>query len=59
MAISFEESFVDSQAPNANAIGMPCFGCTPKLLPALIEGCLRGQDLRELAKRVESAPKKH
>ncbi|KWX86561.1 hypothetical protein AMQ83_18260 [Paenibacillus riograndensis] len=32
--------------------GTPCFACTPALLPALVEGALKGQDLGELAKRL-------
>ena len=30
-------------------VGVPCFGCTPKMLPALLEGALKGQDLFRLA----------
>jgi uncharacterized protein with von Willebrand factor type A (vWA) domain len=30
--------------------GVPCFGCTPKLLPTLLEGALKGKDLFQLAK---------
>ncbi|MFE4711737.1 VWA domain-containing protein [Paenibacillus sp. NPDC056722] len=32
--------------------GTPCFACTPALLPGLVEGALKGQDLAELAKRL-------
>jgi hypothetical protein len=32
-------------------VGVPCFGCTPTMLPALLEGALKGQDLRVLAER--------
>ncbi|MCL6603632.1 MAG: VWA domain-containing protein [Paenibacillus sp.] len=32
--------------------GTPCFACTPALLPALVEGALKGQDLAELSKRL-------
>lgn len=32
--------------------GTPCFACTPALLPQLVEGALKGQDLAELAKRL-------
>jgi hypothetical protein len=31
-------------------VGVPCFGCTPKMLPVLLEGALKGQDLFKLAK---------
>jgi hypothetical protein len=30
--------------------GVPCFGCTPKMLPTLLEGALKGKDLFQLAK---------
>lgn len=29
--------------------GVPCFGCTPKMLPTMMEGALKGQDLFKLA----------
>jgi hypothetical protein len=29
---------------------VPCFGCTPTMLPVLLEGALKGQDLFKLAK---------
>jgi hypothetical protein len=32
-------------------VGVPCFGCTPNLLPLLLEGALKGQDLQALAER--------
>lgn len=44
--------FDEALAKKLSNIGVPCFGCTPKMLPELIEGCLRDQDLNELAKRV-------
>jgi hypothetical protein len=37
-------------------IGVPCFGCTPAMLPALLEGALKGQDLRDLAERCGVKP---
>ena len=39
-------------------IGIPCFGCTPQNLPALIEGALGGDDLMVLAEKVRTKPKK-
>ena len=27
-------------------VGVPCFGCTPAMLPMLLEGALKGQDLQ-------------
>lgn len=44
--------FDEGLAKKMAAIGVPCFGCTPQKLPELIEGCLRKQDLNELAKRI-------
>lgn len=32
-------------------VGVPCFGCTPALLPSLLEGALKGVDLQALAQR--------
>lgn len=32
-------------------VGVPCFGCTPVMLPTLLEGALKGQDLKALAER--------
>lgn len=38
--------------------GVPCFGCTPTMLPSLLEGALKGQDLHVLAERCGIKPKK-
>ncbi len=35
-------------AAELGAMGIPCFGCTPKLLPAVMERVLKGQDLAPL-----------
>jgi hypothetical protein len=35
-------------AAELGAMGIPCFGCTPALLPALIERVMKGQDLAPL-----------
>lgn len=37
-------------ARQMNDRGVPTFGCTPKMLPTLLEGALKGHDLLELAK---------
>lgn len=37
-------------------LGVPCFGCTPTLLPTLLEGALKGQDLHALAERCGIKP---
>ncbi|WP_422657467.1 VWA domain-containing protein [Paenibacillus sp. EC2-1] len=45
--------FYDEQvAKSLSRDGTPCFACTPALLPQLVEGALKGQDLAELAKRI-------
>src|SRR5688572_2734269 len=41
----------DALARKLAEVGVPCFGCTPMLLPALLEGALKGQDLQALAER--------
>jgi hypothetical protein len=33
-------------------LGIPCFGCTPGLLPEFLSGALKGVDLEALAKRL-------
>jgi VWA domain containing CoxE-like protein len=37
-------------------VGVPCFGCTPSMLPVLLEGVLKGQDLQALADRCGVRP---
>jgi Mg-chelatase subunit ChlD len=32
-------------------VGVPSFGCTPNMLPPLLEGAIKGQDLFQLAER--------
>ncbi len=44
-------------AKKFGAMGIPCFGCTPNQLPELMEGALRGQDLRALAERIKTREK--
>ncbi len=45
-------------ARRISQIGIPCFSCTPALLPELLEGALKGKDLNELAKSITSSRKK-
>jgi hypothetical protein len=45
-------SYDDGLARKLAALGIPCFGCTPQRLPELLEGALRGADLKALAARV-------
>lgn len=39
----------DALARKLGGLGVPCFGCTPTLLPDLVAGALRGDDLQGLA----------
>jgi hypothetical protein len=41
----------DALAKKLAAVGVPCFGCTPTMLPPLLEGALKGQDLQAIAER--------
>ena len=45
-------SFDEARARKLAALGIPCFGCTPQRLPELLEGALRGADLKALAARI-------
>ncbi|OKP77137.1 hypothetical protein A3844_02145 [Paenibacillus helianthi] len=45
-------SYDERLAGQLSRDGTPCFACTPALLPQLVEGALKGQDLGELAKRL-------
>ncbi|WP_423802304.1 VWA domain-containing protein [Neobacillus sp. SAB-20_R2A] len=38
-------SYDESNARRLAAMGIPCFGCTPELLPELLEDALMGKDL--------------
>jgi VWA domain containing CoxE-like protein len=49
-------SYDHGTAAELGALGIPCFGCTPKLLPAVIERVMKGQDLAPLL--AEAAAKK-
>lgn len=42
----------DSVARKLASFGIPCFGCSPDRLPELIEGALKGLDLKEMANRI-------
>jgi hypothetical protein len=48
-------TYDEQMAKRLRNLGIPCFGCTPGLLPELLAGALKGQDLERLAARV--APK--
>ncbi|MCI0462996.1 MAG: VWA domain-containing protein [Gemmataceae bacterium] len=38
-------------AKKCTELGVPCFGCTPNMLPPLLEGAIKGQDLMKLAEK--------
>jgi hypothetical protein len=49
--------FDEGLARKLAALGIPCFACTPQRLPELMEGALRGADLKSLAERVAQKAK--
>ncbi|MFB6366695.1 VWA domain-containing protein [Paenibacillus elgii] len=51
-------SYDEHVAKTLAQFGIPCFGCTPDLLPELIEGALQGRDLQELAAKAGKDAKK-
>lgn len=44
-------SYDHDLARELTQLGVPCFGCTPKLLVDVVERVMKGQDLGELAER--------
>jgi hypothetical protein len=44
-------------ARRISQIGIPCFACTPRLLPELLEGVLKGKDLNALAADIKAKSK--
>ncbi len=50
--------FDENLARKLAALGVPCFACTPQRLPELMEGALRGADLKALADRIAEKSKK-
>ncbi|PUA38186.1 hypothetical protein C8Z91_15800 [Paenibacillus elgii] len=51
-------SYDEQVAKTLAQLGIPCFGCTPDLLPELIEGALQGRNLQELVARAGKDAKK-
>jgi len=45
-------SYDESLAKRIRNLGVPCFGCTPSLLPEFLAGALKGADLTALAARL-------
>jgi Mg-chelatase subunit ChlD len=52
----------ENLARRFTAVQVPCFGCTPRMLPTLLEGALKGKDLFQLAQacgiKAEKTPDK-
>lgn len=47
--------YYDAQmAQRIAGLGMPCFACTPQMLPRLLEKALKGQDLTEFEKECKN-----
>lgn len=42
----------ENLAKKLSSLGIPCFACTPRLLPQMLEGTLRGGDLQALANSI-------
>ncbi|HZA52010.1 MAG TPA: VWA domain-containing protein [Myxococcaceae bacterium] len=49
-------SFDQSLAEQLTALGIPCFGCTPKLLVEVVDRVMRNQDLRALLAKAKERP---
>ncbi len=46
--------YYDTQmAQKLAGLGVPCFACTPQLLPELLEKALKGQDLSQFEKNTK------
>ena len=51
-------SYDEGLARKLSALGVPCFGCTPTHLPELLEGALKGADLKALGERITASLRK-
>jgi Mg-chelatase subunit ChlD len=51
-------SYDEGLARRFGEAGVPSFGCTPRMLPTLLEGALKGQDLFRLAQACGVKPEK-
>jgi Mg-chelatase subunit ChlD len=45
-------SYDEHLAKRLRELGVPCFGCTPQLLPDLLSGAIKGANLEQLAARL-------
>lgn len=50
-------SYDEGLAKKLRAFGVPCFACTPNLLPELLAGALKGQNLEQIAERIGTKEK--
>ena len=51
-------SYDEQLAKKLASLGIPCFACTPRRFPQLLEGALRGADLTALAARITESNEK-
>lgn len=51
-------SYDEALARKLTNVGVPSFACTPRMLPTLLEGTLKGQDLFKLAQTCGVKPEK-
>ena len=51
-------SYNANVAKRLSSMGIPCFACTPALLPDMVEAAIKGRDLVELAKVLTAQKKK-
>ena len=47
-------SYDEGLAKRLAAVGVPCMGCTPGVLPEVLAGLLKGRDLRDVVARFDS-----
>jgi Mg-chelatase subunit ChlD len=50
-------SYDEALAKRLRNTGVPCFACTPGVLPELLAGALKGQDLERIAERIGTKEK--
>ncbi len=49
----------ESLTKKISSFGIPCFACSPSLLPELVEGALKGMELNSLAEQIQSRNRKN
>ncbi|MEW6732415.1 MAG: VWA domain-containing protein [Acidobacteriota bacterium] len=49
-------SYDESLAKRLRNVGVPCFGCTPKVLPEVLEAMLRGHNLETVIAKYNTKP---